>query len=66
MLELKDPGTGLFHATRVSDPMWGRIILRSADSTGGLEAGTGKGAWLDEAGQDNFGVDAWKAILRRK
>ncbi len=65
MLELKDPGTGLFHATRVSDPMWGRIILRSADSTGGLEAGTGKGAWLDEAGQDNFGIDSWKAILRR-
>ena len=65
LLELMDPGTGLFHATRAADPMWGRIILRSADSKGGLEAATGKGAWLDEAGQDRFGIDSWKAVLRR-
>ena len=42
-----------------------RIILRSAMSTGGLEAGTGRAAWLDEAGQDAFVREAWDAIQRR-
>ncbi len=65
LLELRDPGTGLFHASKAAEPMWGRIILRSADSKGGLEAGTGKGAWLDEAGQDKFDLDSWKAVKRR-
>lgn len=42
-----------------------RIILRSAESGGGLESTTAKGAWLDEAGQDSFTIDAWEAVLRR-
>jgi len=42
-----------------------RIILRSADAEGGLESATGKGAWLDECGQDKFKVGAWEAVQRR-
>jgi hypothetical protein len=45
--------------------MWARIILRSAQAVGGLESATAKAAWLDEAGQDDFGIDAWEAVLRR-
>lgn len=56
---------GRFLATRQDDPMWGRIILRSAQAVGGLEAATAKAAWLDEVGQDEFGLDAWEAVLRR-
>lgn len=65
ILELANPKTGLFYARRSTDPMWARIILRSADSKGGLEAATGKGAWLDEAGQKQFDIDSWNAIQRR-
>ncbi len=42
-----------------------RIILRSAESDGGLESATAKGAWLDEAGQDNYNIGTWEAVLRR-
>lgn len=42
-----------------------RILLRSASSPGGLEAGTARAAWLDECGQDSFTKDAWEAIQRR-
>lgn len=42
-----------------------RIILRSADAEGGLESATAKGAWLDECGQEKFGLDAWEAVQRR-
>lgn len=42
-----------------------RIILRSADAEGGLESATAKAAWLDECGQDRFGVGAWEAAQRR-
>lgn len=42
-----------------------RIILRSADSEGGLEAATAKAAWFDECGQDRVKVSAWEAIQRR-
>lgn len=42
-----------------------RIILRSAESGGGLESTTAKAVWLDEAGQDSFTIDAWEAVLRR-
>ena len=65
VLEIKDPSTGMFMAARSTDPMWARIILRSADSKGGLESVTAKAAWLDEAGQDTFGLQAWRAIQRR-
>ena len=56
---------GKFWAKTSKDPMWARIILRSADSEGGLEAATAKGAWLDEAGQTGFDLSAWNAIRRR-
>jgi hypothetical protein len=65
IIELADPGTGRFLANRADDPMWGRIILRSAESGGGLESTTAKGAWLDEAGQPSFSLEAWEAIQRR-
>jgi hypothetical protein len=48
LIELRDPVSGKFLAKRSVDPMWGRIILRSADALGGLESCTAKGLWLDE------------------
>jgi hypothetical protein len=42
-----------------------RIILRSADASGGLESATARAAWLDECGQDRFGIDSWEAVQRR-
>lgn len=65
IIELKDPVTGKFLANKSQDPMWGRIILRSADALGGLESSTSNGAWLDEAGQDRFTFEAYKAVRRR-
>lgn len=65
IIELRDPQTGEFLAKYANDKMWGRIILRSAESPGGLESTTAKAAWLDEAGQDSFEVDAWRAVRRR-
>jgi hypothetical protein len=65
IIELRDPATGLFWAKHADNPMWGRIILRSAEAGGGLEATTAKSAWLDEAGQDSFTIDVWEAVLRR-
>ena len=42
-----------------------RIILRSANSPGGLESATAKACWMDEFGQDEFSIDAYEAINRR-
>lgn len=42
-----------------------RIILRSAQSDGGLESATAKAAWLDECGQDDFRLASWEAVQRR-
>lgn len=42
-----------------------RIILRSADTKGGLEAATAKGAVFDECGQDRVRLGAWEAVQRR-
>lgn len=42
-----------------------RIILRSAESPGGLESASVKGAWLDEWGQNNVTIECWEAIRRR-
>lgn len=64
IIELCDTD-GNFWANRADDPMWGRIILRSANAEGGLESTTAKAAWLDECGQDDFALDAWQAVLRR-
>ncbi len=65
ILEIADPETGAFRAKRVQDPMWARIILRSAEAEEGLEAATAKAAWADEAGQDAFSIDTYRAIRRR-
>lgn len=65
VIELADPTTGEYRARRADDPMWGRIILRSAESGGGLESATAKGAIFDEAGQDSASVDTYWAIRRR-
>ena len=35
VIEIRNPQTGKFEAKRASDPMWGRIILRSAAAGGG-------------------------------
>lgn len=59
------PHPGEFMATRSDDPMWARIIMRSAAAKGGLESATAQGAWLDEAGQDEFTLAAWEAVVRR-
>lgn len=56
---------GKFWAKKQDDPMWGRIILRSADAKAGLESATVKAAVLDEPGQKEFTWDAWDAIQRR-
>lgn len=65
IFELRNPSTGEYLAKKSTDPMWGRIILRSASAPGGLESGTGKAAWLDEAGQPDFTLLAWRALQRR-
>ena len=67
VIELGEPLQDGFRlwARRAADPMWGRIILRSAQSDGGLEAATANAAWLDECGQDRFTVETWEAVLRR-
>lgn len=59
------PRRGEYLARKASDPMWGRVLLRSASSKGGLESATAKAAWLDECGQDDFTLAAWEAVLRR-
>jgi len=73
ILEICDPETHKFRATRSDDPMYARIILRSARAgktkrdTGvaSLESATVNAAWLDEPGLDDFTLAAWEAILRR-
>ena len=65
VLELCDPETNEFYSDRGKGEMWGRIILRSANAPGGLESASALAAWLDEAGQDEFTLDAWDAIMRR-
>ncbi len=65
IIELRDPVTHRFWARHADDPMWGRIILRSAESGAGLESNTAQAAWLDEAGQDGFDLSTWEAVLRR-
>lgn len=65
IIELKDPAIGEYWATKSTDTMWGRIILRSAQALGGLESATAKAALLDEAGQDEFPPQAYQAIRRR-
>lgn len=64
VIEIRDPVRG-FIAKSATDDMYARIILRSVGSPAGLEAATAKAAWLDECGQDGWGVEAWEAVQRR-
>lgn len=65
IIELKDPKTGEWLAQKADDRMWGRIILRSANTEGGLESSTALAAVLDEAGLPEYTIDKWHAIRRR-
>jgi hypothetical protein len=65
IMELRNPKTGQFEAQNADDDMWGRIILRSAESKGGLESATAKAAILDEVGLPTFTLDDWEAVQRR-
>ena len=56
---------GHFWAKTQDDKMWGRIILRSADSKAGLESTTALAAWIDEPGLPDFTREAWEGIKRR-
>ncbi len=64
IMELADPA-GRFMAKRADDKMWGRIILRSAESQSGLESSSARAAWLDECGMDSFEAETWRAVRRR-
>lgn len=65
ILELCDPATGTFGAefSHEHEKMWGRIILRSAESEKGLQSATGLAAWMDEPGL--YSWDMWKDIRGR-
>lgn len=73
IMELKEPPNddfnnwhnGRFLAERSSDLMWGRIILRSAQSESGLASTTAKAALLDEVGQDGWTLEDWEEIEAR-
>jgi hypothetical protein len=65
VIELADPETGRFWANKADEKMWGRIILRSAESKGGLESNTANAAVLDECGQDSFTLETYEAVRRR-
>jgi len=65
IIEIKNPATGKFMAKTADDPMYARIVLRSADSTRGLESSTARAALFDEIGMDEVRLGAWEALLRR-
>lgn len=56
---------GRFMAQRATDPMWARIILRSADAPAGWESGTVKAACIDEAAHPDVKRIVWEATQRR-
>lgn len=65
VFELRDPETGEFWAEHSDDPMWGRIIMGSAQQGGSLESATAAAAWEDECGQDEYPLAAHEAVVRR-
>ena len=64
-IELRESPQSKFMYRIAGDPMWGKIILRSAESEGGLESATIKAAWSDEAGQPNFKRSSADAVRSR-
>ena len=66
VLEIADPETGEFLGRTADDPSaWARIMLRSVQSEGALEAATAKGIWMDEFGMDEWDVSVWEALRAR-
>lgn len=65
ILELCDPATGRFGATfsHEHEKMWGRVILRTADSEKGMQSATAKAAWMDEPGL--YDASVWKDVRGR-
>lgn len=65
ILELANPTTGEFGASssQEHEKMWGRIILRTADSEKGMQSATAKAVWMDEPGL--YGADVWKDVRGR-
>lgn len=65
ILELCNPETGEFGAVYSHDHelMWGRIILRSADSEEGLQSASALWLWGDEAGL--YESNVWKDLRGR-
>ena len=64
-IELRESALHKFMYRLVGDPVWAKIILRSAESEGGLESATIKAAWSDEAGQPNFKRSSADAVKSR-
>lgn len=52
------------HKPTLNDPPT-RVIFGSATNPDSIESASAKAAWLDEAGQDDFTLQAWDAILGR-
>lgn len=70
IIELADqdeqsPTFGQFLAKRADDPMWARIILRSADSATGWASATANGGVLDEAGEEHYTLAVWEEAQAR-
>lgn len=65
VLELADLETGAFGALGASDheKMWGRIILRTAESEPGMQSFSAKAAWMDEPGL--YAPTVWKDVRGR-
>jgi hypothetical protein len=65
IFELCDPLTGKFGATHSHDyeKMWGRIILRTAESEAGMQSFSAKAAWMDEPGL--YDARVWKDVRGR-
>lgn len=68
VIELADPTKSALDPSRFwakgpSDKMWGRIIIRSAESPSSLESGTGVAAIADETG--DWPLASWEALQRR-
>ena len=64
-IELIDPKKKRFWAKKASDPMWGRILMRTAEAWQSAEGMRARAAVCDEAGQDSFNLVVWESVLRR-
>lgn len=65
IFELCDPDTGQFGAAHSHEyeKMWGRIILRTAESEAGMQSFSAKAAWMDEPGL--YDARVWKDVRGR-